>query len=296
MIIVKLMGGLGNQMFQYAAARRLAYIRNTPVRLDVSWFNNIENIDTSRRYELHVFNIKEDFVLSEEVENFKRVKKGVFSRALKKLTSAVSASNQSTWIRERYFHFDPAILKLPDNVYLEGYWQSEKYFLDSEWIIRKEFAVRTEPGELNRQIAEIIKNTESISVHVRRGDYVTNPTTSQYHGSCSTDYYCEAVGKVVSQVQHPHFFIFSDEPDWVRENITLPFPVTYIDHNGADKACEDMRLISLCKHHIIANSSFSWWGAWLCANPDKMVFAPKKWFNKTGKNTADLLPDSWHKI
>ena len=283
-------------MFQYAAARRLAYIRNTPVRLDVSWFNNIENIDTPRRYELHVFNIKEDFALSEEVENFKRIPKGVFSRAFKKLTSPVSASNHSTWIRERHFHFDSAILKLPDNVYLEGYWQSEKYFLDSEGIIRKEFTVRTEPGEMNRQIAEIIKNTESISVHVRRGDYVTNTTTSQYHGSCSIDYYREAVGKVVSQVQHPHFFIFSDEPDWVRENLKLPFPVTYIDHNGADKACEDMRLISLCKHHIIANSSFSWWGAWLCANPDKTVFAPKKWFNKPEMNTADLLPGSWHKI
>ncbi len=296
MIIVKLMGGLGNQMFQYAAARRLAYVLNTSIRLDVSWFNNIENIDTSRRYELHVFNIKEDFALPEEVEDFKRVKKGAFFRALKKLTNTVSASTHSTWIRERHFHFDPAILKLPDNVYLEGFWQSEKYFLDSEEIIRKEFTVRAEPGEINRQIAEIIKNTESVSVHVRRGDYVTNPTTSQYHGCCSTDYYREAVGKVVSQIQRPHFFIFSDEPDWVRENLTLPFPVTYIGHNGADKAFEDMRLISMCKHHIIANSSFSWWGAWLCASPDKTVFAPMKWFNKAGLNTADLLPGAWHKI
>lgn len=296
MIIVKLMGGLGNQMFQYAAARRLAYIRNAPVKLDVSWFNNIENIDTSRRYELHIFNIKKDFALPEEVEDFKGVKKGAFSWALKKLTSAVFASYHATWIRERHFHFDPAILKLPDNVYLEGFWQSEKYFIDVEGIIREDFTVKIEPDEVNRQIAEIIKNTESVSIHVRRGDYVTNPITSQYHGTCSMDYYREAVEKIASQVKRIHFFVFSDEPDWVRKNLKLPFQVTYVDHNVPDKAYEDMRLISLCKHHIIANSSFSWWGAWLCANPDKMIFAPKKWFNKVEMNTADLLSGSWHKI
>ena len=290
------MGGIGNQMFQYAAARRLAHIRNAPIKLDVNWFGNIEKGNTSRKYELHAFTIKEDFALPGEVDGYKNVKTGAFSRTLKKLAGAVSPFNHSTWIRERRFHFDPAILKLPDNVYLEGYWQSEKYFLDCEEIIRKEFTVRTEPGEKNRQIAEIIKNTESVSVHVRRGDYVTNPTTSQYHGSCSMEYYREAVGRAVSQIQRPHFFVFSDEPDWVKENLTLPFSVTYIDHNGTANAYEDMRLISLCKHHIIANSSFSWWGAWLCVNPDKLVFAPKKWFNKAGMNTADLLPGSWHKI
>lgn len=290
------MGGLGNQMFQYAAARRLAYIRNTSIKLDVSWFENRENNDTHRRYELHVFNIKETFASVEDVENFKEIKTNAFFGVLKKCMNAVNASRCSNRIREKYIQFNPAILELPDNVYLEGFWQSEKYFTDVEGIIRNEFTVKTAPDETNRQIAEAITNDESVSVHIRRGDYITNPVTSRYHGTCSMAYYREAVEKVALQARRVHFFVFSDEPDWVKENLKLPFQATYVDHNVPDKAYEDLRLMGLCKYHIIANSSFSWWGAWLCVNPHKMVFAPMKWFNKAGLNTADLLPGSWHKI
>jgi hypothetical protein len=282
MIIVKLTGGLGNQMFQYATARRLAHVNGTQVKLDLSWFSNIENIETSRRYELHLFNIVEEFALPDEVASLKKTKKSI-----------LTLFRRSNWIHEKHYHFNPDILKLPDNVCLEGYWQSERYFKDIENIIRKEFTFKVEPDELNRRFTEAIKNSESVSIHVRRGDYVSDPATYNYHGICPIDYYIRGVKEISTRVRNPHFFIFSDDPVWVKENLKLTHPMTFIDHNGPEKAYEDLRLLSLCKNHIIANSSFSWWGAWLSENSRKTVVAPKKWFNDSAIDTSDLLPDSW---
>jgi len=296
MIIVKLMGGIGNQMFQYAAARRLAHIHDTPLKLDLSWFSSVAATETVRNYELDTFAIKKDLAMPEEVEKLKTNNENRVYKLGRRFVNAIAPFYQETFVREKYYHFDPDILKLSSNVYLEGYWHSEKYFKDIEKIIRKEFKVGIEPGEMNRQLAEAIDNTESVSIHVRRGDYVSNPITSQFHGTCTLDYYREAVGKITSQAQHAHFFVFSDDPAWVKENLGLVHPATYLDFNGPDKAYEDLRLMSLCKHHIIANSSFSWWGAWLGTNHKKIVFAPKRWFNNTKINTMDLLPDSWVKI
>lgn len=296
MIIVKLMGGLGNQMFQYAAGRRLAHVHNVPLKLDLSWFNNIENVNTARRYELHIFNITADTASPEEVALFKKDRLSAFPDLIKKIINAATLLQNSKWIREKHYHFDPAVLELPDNVYLEGYWQSEKYFSDIERVIRKEFTVKIEPDPLNRQIADAIDRSEAISIHVRRGDYVLNPATREFHGICTLDYYRAAIEKIASHTQRPHFYFFSDEPEWVKENLSPGYPATIIDHNGPDKAYEDMRLMSLCRHHVIANSSFSWWGAWLCGNPEKIVIAPKRWFNKPDISTDDLIPETWIRI
>lgn len=296
MIIVKLMGGLGNQMFQYAAGRRLAHIHNVPLKLDLSWFSNIEKVNTARRYELHIFNITADTASPAEVARFKKDRLSAFPNVLKKIINAANLLHNSKWIREKHYHFDPSILELPDNVYLEGFWQSEKYFSDIGGVIRKEFTVKIEPVPLNRQTAEAILRSEAVSVHVRRGDYVLNPSTSEFHGICSLEYYMKAIENIAARVERPHFYFFSDEPEWVRENLVTGYPATFIDHNGPDKAYEDMRLMSLCKHHVIANSSFSWWGAWLCENHEKIVIAPKKWFNKEDMNTKDLIPEKWIKM
>jgi hypothetical protein len=289
MIIVKLMGGLGNQMFQYAAGRRLSNFRGTELKLDLSWFESISAVDTRRQYELGAFTIQEQFASSEETGRFRE---GLLLRKF----GFLFPFRERRHIHEKHYQFDPDILRLPDNVYLDGYWQSPKYFSDIQDMIQTEFAVRTGPDDVNRRMADEIAGAEAVAVHVRRGDYVSNPATSNYHGTCSMEYYQIAVKAILGRVKQPHFFVFSDDPAWARENFPLAGLKTVIDQNGADRAFEDMRLMSLCKYHIIANSSFSWWGAWLSKNPEKIVIAPKQWFNDPKIVTGDLIPETWIRL
>ncbi|MBI1920672.1 MAG: alpha-1,2-fucosyltransferase [Geobacter sp.] len=292
MIIVKLTGGLGNQMFQYAAGRRLAHFRNTPLKLDLSWFSDFSPMDTPRAYALAPFSIQAEPSTAEETAIVREPKYGM----LRQLFNKINPSYRPTHIREKRFRFDPSTLSLPGNVYLDGYWQSEKYFSDIASIIRREFTVRTEPDAPNCEVAGLIKGCEAVSIHFRRGDYVADAKTAAYHGICSVAYYHEAVKLVAARVDEPHFFVFSDDPAWVRENFAIPHPMTVVDHNGPDQAHEDLRLMSLCRHHIIANSSFSWWGAWLSDNPDKIVIAPRRWFAEKSIDTRDLLPEGWVRV
>ena len=289
MIIVKLMGGLGNQMFQYAAGRRLAHLHRAVLKLDLSWFGSTLAVETRRRYELGAFNIQEQVASPEEAGRFRE---GFFLRRF----GFLFPFRKRRHILEQHYHFDPDILQLPDNVYLEGYWQSPKYFPDIQDIIREEFTVRSEPDGGNRRMAEEIAGTESVAIHVRRGDYVSNTATSNRHGTCPMEYYQTAMKTISGGVRHPHFFVFSDDPMWARENLSWIAPGIVIDQNGLDKAFEDMRLMSLCKHHIIANSSFSWWGAWLSKNPEKIVIAPEQWFQDKNMNTDDLIPTKWTRL
>ena len=187
-------------------------------------------------------------------------------------------------------------MKQEGNVYLEGFWHSEKYFKDIENVIRQEFTIRDEPDALNKEMANKIMACEPVSIHIRRGDYVSDKKTNEFHGTCSLEYYNDAIGIITKEIKAPHFFVFSDDPVWVQDNLKLKFSTTYLVYNGAEKAYEDLRLMSLCKHHIIANSSFSWWGAWLSGNPYKIVIAPKKWFNDETIDTSDLIPDEWFRI
>ena len=293
MIIVKLMGGIGNQMFQYAAARRLAHFRRTELKLDISSFNNIAPIDTLRKYELGVFNIRAHFAASYDIPQVRIA--ALFGKYGILLTHKLPFLRRYH-IVEKHYHFDQDILTLHDNVCLEGYWQSERYFADTADILRKDFPVKTRADDSNLQVAEKISRAESVSLHIRRGDYVSNTATSSYHGTCSLEYYRAAVQAITARADTVHFFLFSDDAEWVRKNMAWIGPMTVIDINGPDKAYEDMRLMSLCKHHIIANSSFSWWGAWLSTNPHKIVIAPKKWFNNDSIDTRDLIPQTWTRI
>jgi hypothetical protein len=138
----------------------------------------------------------------------------------------------------------------------------------------------------------MISSTNSVSIHFRRGDYLTNPSVMDL-GICELEYYYKCVDNLAKIVPDPHFFILSDDPEWVTNNIKINYPKTIICINLNNNDSEDLRLMSLCKHNIIANSSFSWWGAWLNSNPDKLVFAPKKWFNKTDRTAEKLIPDTW---
>lgn len=291
MIITKLIGGLGNQMFQYAVGRRASYINKSLLKLDISGYRNQEGM-TKREYLLNCFNIKENIASEKEISGFKK-KNNLFQNILRKIYPVI---DNKTYIKEKYFHFFPRMLNIRDNSYIEGYWVSEKYFKDIESIIRNEFTFKDKPDTINHKIIERIQRCNSISIHVRRGDYVSVKRTHECHGVCDLDYYKKAIKLISLRVKKPHFFIFSDDPQWAKQNLHLEFPCVYVDHNVGKKDYEDMRLMSECKHNIIANSSFSWWGAWLNQNKNKIIIAPRIWFNNKSINTKDLIPRSWMKI
>jgi hypothetical protein len=289
MIITKLIGGLGNQMFQYSVARHLAVIHNTDVKMDISHFSDYR----VRKYCLDVFDIPQTFASSSEIRSLAVTRNGILDRLVSYLDMIGIRLYPDTYIKERAFCFDPKILRLPNDVYLDGYWQSEKYFVRISDIIRREFTVRFPLSKLDRAVAHDIQASESVSVHIRRGDYVTEPLNNLMFGTCDLRYYYDCVERLTLKVSKPHFFIFSDDPGWARTNLLLPSPATYVDHNGADRDYNDLRLMSLSKHHIIANSTFSWWGAWLSTNKGKIVFAPKQWLNKSNLDTKDIIPGEW---
>ncbi len=296
MVIVKLMGGLGNQMFQYAVARRLAHVNKAPLKLDLSWFENIPHGDTCRKYELHVFECLQDVATPEEVKALRGADIGKWPKVAKSFLKSIGLFTNPAYIKEKFFHFDPELLGLSGDIYLDGFWQSAKYFEDVEEIIRADFTIRLAQDPLNNELGDTIQSCESVSIHVRRGDYINDEKTGCFHGITSMDYYNAAITEVTSRLHNPHFFVFSDDSSWAKSNLTVDVPMTCLTHNGPENGYEDLRLMSLCKHHIIANSSFSWWGAWLANNHTKMVFAPKRWFHNPGVNTDDLIPGNWIRL
>ncbi len=292
MIIVQLIGGLGNQMFQYAMARRLAILKETDLKFDISCFKHYKD----RKYDLGCFNITEDFASSQEIYHLKGPEGRRIPRKIFKIINEIKPYHKRSYIKERYHYHDSGVSEVSDNVYLEGYWQSEKYFKEIGKTIRSEFKIKNKPDFANKELGSLILSEQSVSVHIRRGDYVTDPNVSEVHGICSMKYYSAAVDKILKAIKDPHFFVFSDDPIWAENNLRIDHPATFINENSGNKGYEDMRLMSLCRHNIIANSSFSWWGAWLNENPDKIVIAPKKWFNDQRINTKDQIPESWYRI
>lgn len=294
MIVVRLTGGLGNQLFQYAAGQRLAQVRSAELKLDLTGLGN-PDYRTVRHYELAPFNVMQSFATEEDIAKLTRPYSGLLPRLFHRITRKGERRPMS-YIKEPHYHFDPRILDLPDGVYLDGYWQSERYFADTTELIRKEVTFREPPSGRNAELAREIAECQAVSLHVRRGDYVTNEITHRTHGTCGLDYYDNAVSYIAERVKQPVFFIFSDDPLWVRENIKLNHPVRIVDHNDPGHCYEDLRLMSLCRHHIIANSSFSWWSAWLNPRQDKTVIAPKRWFNDYHADTSDLCPAGWVRL
>lgn len=291
MIIVKLIGGLGNQMFQYALGRHLAMKNNSTLKLDIQGFKNYK----LRNYDLNCFNIQENIATSKDLSGVSLPSDRLISKLGKHMEMRIAGVQQIQSIKERKLDFQQEILGLGDNIYLDGYWQSEKYFSDIKDVIKKEFTVKNRPDPINESFMEEIIDCESVSVHIRRGDYVSNPTTNKFHGFLGLEYYQRTMKLMLEKVDNPHFFVFSDDPEWAERNIKTDAPIIYIKHNGT-KNYEDMHLMSTCKHHIIANSSFSWWGAWLSSYDKKIVVAPKRWFLDERANGEYELPESWVRL
>jgi hypothetical protein len=297
MIIVKLMGGLGNQMFQYAAGRALSLKLGAELKLDLSWFNSSE-VRTPREYMLGIFSFKQDFAAKSEVRKLKKREiPGPAGEILEKVKRKLIPFHKRHHIMERHCQFDPDIFKISGSVYLEGAWQTEKYFKDAEETIRRDFAFTSFQDNKNLEIEEKIKSSNSVSLHIRRGDYVNDSYYAKFCGGiCETDYHIKAIDIAAGKIENPVFFIFSDDIEWARNNLPVKHPVNYIDWNSGVESYRDMHLMSMCRHNIIANSSFSWWGAWLNGNPGKIVIAPSRWFNNPDTEICDIIPGGWIKI
>lgn len=279
MVVSTLIGGLGNQMFQYAAGRALALRQGTRLRLDLGWLENPPTGVTPRRFELDCFQIQ-----AQTCSVYPRTRRE-HVRELLGLSPRVR--------REEMFRFDPGVLHLSGDVRLVGYWVDERYFLDAATQIREDFGFCEPPDERNAALANQIQGSRSpVSVHVRRGDYVADPRIGAFHGSLSSDYYAAATGHIRATIDEPRFYVFSDDPDWCRAHLDLGEPAVYVDHNR-DRGWEDLRLMTLCAHHVIANSSFSWWGAWLGSHPDKVVVAPRRWIADETIDTSHVVPADW---
>ena len=275
MTIVKILGGLGNQMFQYAFAYALLQTTKNTVKLDIASFETYD----LREYELALFNVSLVLAREEEVHYLKYKKENLFQKIVRKLQGK-SFSLSESYYKEPHFNYDQNVYNLKDDIYFEGYWQSEKYFKKYRDELLKEFTLKEDLHKQSQIYQQDIEKTESVSLHIRRGDYIANSHTNSVHGTCSLDYYERAVKEVENSISSPHFFIFSDDLPWARENLGFIENITFIDLDEKTPDHEEMILMSKCKHNIIANSSFSWWGAWLNQNSNKIVIAPKKWFNE----------------
>ena len=292
MIITKLMGGLGNQMFQYAAARSLANIHYVPFKLDLSFFSTQNAIlppVTLRSYQIGEFRIQDHIASPEEVNRLTCYLGGRIRGRLFRLFQHVLPLSKRNIYRQRFSGYDPAFMKLGNNVYLDGYWQSWKFFVETQDIIREEFTLKSPMTIYRNTLFNEIKSKDSIGIHVRRGDYSNNPVANRYHGLYGKDYFLSAVSLIVDKIKNPHFFIFSDEPEWAEVNLKLDYPYTIVKREHRHHDAEDLVLLSLCQNFVISNSSFGWWAAWLSDNPNKMVITPKRWFIKERINMGDLL-------
>ncbi|MFN3076457.1 MAG: alpha-1,2-fucosyltransferase [Alphaproteobacteria bacterium] len=292
MIIIRLSGGLGNQMFQYALGRRLALERRVPLALDIEGFAT----DALRTYRLNHFRISATIATRADyrrVVPWPAFLRGRFER--------LWPISRRRILQERQFSFMPSILACGRSAYLAGYWQTERYFDTIPEVIRSDFRL-LEPMAASRQaLAARMRDGVSVSVHVRRGDYVADPVVRTVHGTCSPEWYERTMEKMAAsltmgQGRTPTFFVFSDDPDWARENLPSRWPTHFVPPDSDGREFEDLHLMAQCHHHITANSSFSWWGAWLNPDPRKQVMVPARWFADAPRDTRDMIPASWMRV
>jgi len=301
MIIVQLKGGLGNQMFQYAAGRALARQKNTILKIDLSYLSNGvlgENV-AYRKYGLNRFHIVENIITDEELKSFIR-KSRIFSKSKitwlnRKLSYRIPLS---TIINQNGHGYDPMFFTQSKNSFLVGYWQSAEFFRGSEEIIRKDFRFKDIPDSANKELFKAIGECESVAVHIRRGDFKNLPVL----GMTGTGYYLKAISYLVERISNPVLYFFSDEMNWVKENFNSVFtgiPKNFAEvNNSAGSEADDLRLMSNCKHNIIGNSTFGWWGAWLNSNPEKIVIAPETLFadREINAQLQTMIPCDWIRL
>jgi hypothetical protein len=284
MIVVRIVGGLGNQMFQYAAGMALARRLGVELLLDLRAFQNY----TLHNYGLNKFQICAALADPVRLKRWPQWSIRPYKLA-QRLGLPVKCYNEpSMGYDSRWSSSNPGTL-------ISGNFQSEKYFIDIATILRKEFTLRQPMSGANIELSQKMQSTESVMLHVRRGDYVNNLQTLSIHGVCSLDYYHRAISQIRSQVNQPHFFVFSNDLAWAKEHLHMSDDVTFVQGNDSSPEI-DMLLMSKCRHHILANSTFSWWGSWLSENLNNVVVAPNQWFATDRYYTGDIIPSRWTKL
>lgn len=274
-VITELLGGLGNQMFQYAMGRTLSLFQGSALLMDTRALE-APGPQTPRRYGLDVFDVRAERAAPEQLHSF-----------------------HGRRVSEPGPRYQDGVTRLEGNVYLHGYWQCERYFRALRPTLKRDFNLKQAPLPRNQDVARAIKRGNSVAVHIRRGDYVSRPQAAAHHGSCSLDYYRSALEQLKQRHGKLRVYAFSDDPDWVREHFTpsvcAHMGLTIVSGNQ-HAPHEDLWLMQQCRHFVIANSSFSWWAAWLGQTRLSTVMAPQRWVVTPGFDTADVVPQNWVRV
>jgi hypothetical protein len=289
MIILKLQGGMGNQMFQYAIGRRLAIDNNIELKFDRTFLDDKTPRPgyVVRDYDLSIFNVNVNFATAEEIFSYKtRFHNPLIERISNKLIG-----RKSTYILEEGLNYNVKYLALQDNCYLEGYFQSESYFETIKDIIKSEFTLKNDPSPFVAELENEIKNSTSVCVNVRRADFVTN----SFHGTCDAAYYKRAEAFILEKVKNPTIYVFSDDLEWCKENLKFESPYKFVEHTYAGTKFQDyLRLMSACRHFILPNSSFAWWAAYLSKYEDKIVTVPPRWLSDPNFDIRSIILKDWN--
>ncbi len=298
MVIVKLMGGMGNQMFQYAFGFFLAKKNRKTLKLDLSFLQDRREKKkiVFREFDLTIFNVSEEVIATkEEIAYYSGVSPN--GKSLNLIITLKRKLSLPHHLIDYSLKYHPEYKLITSNIYLEGYFQSPAYFSEIEEDIRKEFIFKNKILPISNELAEKIKMSNSVCLHVRRTDFVEEDLGKNIHGFVEEMYYFNAVKFIKEKVHKPELFIFSDDIEWCQNNLVFDLPTRFVlnEHNG-EKISNYLQLMTLCKHFIIPNSTFAWWAAWLSESPDKLVVAPLKWMINSEKDETDLIPKSWIRL
>jgi len=290
MIITRLVGGLGNQMFQYAAGLRLARANDLPLKLDVTAF-----ADYWRPFGLRDWMVDEPDATTDEISALRGPTPGRLRRLVERAL-ALRSSHRSCHREGAMLRFDARVLSIRGPAYIDGFWQDERYFLDIAAEVRERFRPRLPmPSEAMKVLAEIECGT-SVSMHFRRGDYVSTARRRRIHEVCGPEYYRAAISRMRERVPHATFFIFSDDIPWCRRLDLVDSTMRFVELGREVPPSTEMALMSRCSHHVIANSTFSWWGAWLNPDPERIVVAPRRWSRSWRWLFSRVVPSRWIRI
>lgn len=303
MIISWLTGGLGNQMFQYAAGLALAEHRRTVLKLDVRWFKEDPAFEAHNRYALSCFNITEQFATDEEIDRLHGVNlttterwSVAIARMLRLRQHVRRMVTNGHPHRPTTTAFYPEFFQQPDHTYLAGMFQSERFFEPVANLVRLHFSLRYPPQPEVAAVAEQIRSGPSAAVHFRRGDYTRNPAFAKELGVIGLDYYHRAVRLLRERSPNATLYIFSDDIEAVAREFQPPGPHVFVRAVKPWHPYDKIRLMSLCEHIVVANSTFSWWAAWLNPSPDKLVIAPDPWLDNSALDGRDVVPAGWTKL
>lgn len=296
MIYTKLISGLGNQLFQYVIGRQLSIIKDVTLKLDISFYKD-QNL---RSYKLNHYNIKAEIATEQEISRILDIyqSKSLYAKLYRRIEKKLPKYRWRSFKENEWWVYEPELFKVTSNVYLDGYWQHYKYLENLNPQIFDELTIKERyNANINILLSEIKQNKDSVAIHIRRGDYISDSNAYNFMGVLPIEYYKNAIQFISKKINTPHLYFFSDDLDWVKDNLKTNYPTTFMDIEGGKKDYIELDFMSKCAHNIIANSSFSWWGAFLNRNPNKIVIAPNKWVLPEEVNSKiNLQLPSWVKI